>query len=937
MTTSVPRKNSFAKKTLVFAFFTVTLFRVYGQNDNLTLQLKNIMFNDLADTLENLVPVRFYYIHEWVDSINLSVNSDDSSLEEVLEKALRKEGLNFIITDENKVILSRGYNIKTTFRKEYLEYLKNNYSKTDTVRYALPLPEQESNSISDEFRVFKIGKPSGNSKGGNVILSGNVFDPSEGEPLPGAVVYVEELKTGAITNNAGYYSISVPPGQYQIEYRTMGMKTTRRNVVIFSNGSLDVEMEKSIKQLNEVSVYANRENNVKNVRIGIEKIDSKMLKQIPMGLGEVDIIKSSLLLPGVQSVGEASSGFNVRGGGIDQNLVLLDHAPIINTSHFFGFFSALNSDLISDVTLYKSGMPAKFGGRVSSVMEIVPLTGNTEKVKLSGGISPVTGRLLAEGPIKKNKSSFVIGTRTTYSDWLLELLNDKQLQKSSAGFYDIQGLINTSLDEKNSISVSGYYSNDKFNYYQESDIRYSNAAATLKWKHTFSPRLSVQTFAILSNYRYNLKDNSDSTRYSSLHYELNQNILRSDFLYLPANKHKIEFGIDAIYYTLLPGVREPVGEYSRVLSQQIEKENALQPSLYISDEFEISPALSVSGGIRGTLFSSFGPGTVFLYDEGAPKSPESITDSINYDKGEILKSYPGLDFRLSSRLIIAHDFSIKFGIQRVYQYLHMISNTTSMSPTDIWKLSDRYFKPQRGDQVSLGLYNNIGRRGIETSIEGYYKSLSNIIDYKGGAELLMNKNLETDILSGNGKAYGVEFMVNKKVGMLTGWISYTYSRTLWKVDGQFRTEKLNGGEYFPANFDKPHDFKFITNARLARRLNFTSNFAYSTGRPITYPVAFYGFNNTTRIYYSNRNEYRIPDYMRLDLSMTVNGNLKKRKLNHSSLTATVYNVLGRRNPYSIFFKNEGGEIRGYQMTIFAKPFFMITYNFRIMGNAKDDF
>jgi hypothetical protein len=696
-------------------------------------------------------------------------------------------------------------------------------------------------------------------------------------------------------------------------------------------------MVKDFRQLDEVSVYANRESNVKNVRIGIEKIDRKMLRQIPMGFGEVDLIKSSLLLPGVQAVGEASGGFNVRGGSTDQNLVLLDHAPVINTSHFFGFFSALNSDLITDVTLYKSGMPAKYGGRISSVMEIVPITGNAEKVKVSGGISPVTGRLLVEGPLQRNKSTFVIGARSTYSDWLLGLLDDKKLQHSSAGFYDLQGSLNFNIDEKNSLSLSGYFSNDNFNYYLEDDINYGNLAATLKWKHTFSPRLSLQSYAIISNYTYNLNDNRDSTTYSSLYYKLNQKILRSDFLYFPADRHKVEFGIDATYYSLLPGVREPYGDYSLIASKRIEDEQAMEPSLYISDEFDVTPLFSVSGGIRGTMFTSFGPKTELQYDENSSRTTESVKDTIKYGKGKIYEYYPGLEFRLSSRLIILNDFSLKLGVQRVYQYLHMISNTTSMSPTDIWKLSDSYIRPQRGDQLAMGLYHNIGRKGIDISVETYYKRLSDIIDYKGGAELLMNENLETDIISGKGKAYGTELMVNKKSGIFTGWIGYTYSRTLWKFDSQFESDKLNGGRYFPANFDKPHDFKFVLNSRLARRVNITSNFAYSTGRPITYPVAFYKFNNTSRIYYSNRNQFRIPDYMRLDLSMTVNGNLRKKKLNHSSLTATVYNVFGRKNPYSIYFNNEEGEIKGYQMTIFARPFFMITYNFRISGNAKEDF
>ena len=379
------------KKILLSVILSVSAICVFGQN-NLTIQLNQILFNDLVDTLERLVPVKIYYSDKWVDSLYLSVNSKNEQVDEFLDKTLRKAGFSFIITEENKVILSKGYSIKTNFQKEYLEYLKKNYTKADTAKFVRPVQEEESKSISDEYRIFKIGKPSGDQRKEKQFCQVLLFNATEGEPVSGAIVYVEKLKAGAMTNNAGYYAITLPKGQYQIEYRMVGMKTTRRNVIIYSDGILDVEMVQNTNQLNEVFVSANRENNVKNVRIGIEKINTKMLKQIPMGMGEVDIIKSSLLLPGVQSVGEAASGYNVRGGSTDQNLVLLDNAPIINSSHFFGFFSAFNSDLIADVTLYKSGMPAKYGGRLSSVMDITPAVGNKDKIKVSGGISPVTGQ-----------------------------------------------------------------------------------------------------------------------------------------------------------------------------------------------------------------------------------------------------------------------------------------------------------------------------------------------------------------------------------------------------------------------------------------------------------------------------------------------------------------------------------------------------------------
>lgn len=925
-------------KKLICIFFTAfIILDAAAQEKGVTLQLQQILFKNFADTLEKTIPVKLFYTDNWVDSLFLDVSTENESLNNLLNKSLVRNGLSFIITDDNKVILSKGYNIKTNFRKEYLEYLKKNQAIKDTTSYARVTKKSEGVQANDEYMVFKIGNPSGSANNEIVTLSGTITNPDDSEPLVGVVVYIEKLKAGAVTNNVGYYSIDMPKGQYQIEYRMVGMRQTVRNIIIYSDGILNVEMSERTNQLNEVIVSANRENAVRNVRMGVEKINVKMLKQIPMGLGEVDLFKSSLLLPGVTSVGEASGGYNIRGGSADQNLILLDNAPIINPSHFFGFFSSFNSDMIEDVTLYKSGIPAKFGGRVSSVMDIVLKKGSYEKFNLSGGISPVTGRIMVETPIVKNKSSIILSSRTTYSDWMLGLLNDLQLQKSKASFSDFQGLLTIDPNDKNSISLSGYLSNDYFDYYKESAINYRNLASTLKWRHVFNPLLSAQFSAIVSNYDYEDNSNQDSTTYFSLKYKLYQQIFRADFTYRPFDKHKVEFGLDAINYSLLPGIQNPVGEYSRIEAKTLEKERAIEPSLYISDEVEISPLLLVSGGLRLTGFTAFGPKTQLLYNENRPRSIENITDTISYDGGEILKMYPGIEYRLSARYVLTPDLSVKAGIQRNYQYLHMISNTTSMTPTDIWKLSDNFIKPQRGVQYSVGIYRNINSKALETSLEIYYKTIKNVLDYKGGAELLMNDHLETDIINGNGKAYGIEMMVKKQMGMLTGWVSYTYSRTLLKVDGKFEEERVNGGKFFPANYDKPHDLKFVANAKLLRRLNFTTNFVYNTGRPITYPVAYYNFLNVNRVFYSDRNEFRIPHYLRLDLAATVNGNLKAHKLNHSSLTFTLYNALGRRNPYSIFFKVEDGVVKGYQMSIFGQPIFMITYNFRILGNASTDF
>jgi hypothetical protein len=925
------------KKSLSIVLFLIAVNHLVAQENKLSLQFSHILFKELADTIEKTIPVKIYYSDKWVDSLYLDIRADNDSLKSLFDRSLKNSGFFFIITDNNKLILSKGYSIKTNFSKEYYEHLKKKVSGQDTVRYYQTPAEKEEAALNDEYRIFKIGKPSLLQTSGTAYLSGTVKNPQTEEPIPGVIVYVAKLKAGAVTNSVGYYSLELPKGQYQIEYRMVGLKTVKRNIILYSNGLMDIGMVQSTNQLSEVIVSANKENNVQNLKMGIEKISIKMMKRIPMGMGEADVFKSSLLLPGVQSVGEASSGYNIRGGSIDQNLILFDGAPIINPSHFFGFFSSFNSDIIEDITLYKSVIPARYGGRVSSVMDISLKEGSRERINLSGGISPFTARLMVETPLLRKKSSFIVSARTTYSDWILGMLKDVRLQKSSAEFNDIEGLLSIYLNPKNSVTVSGYLSNDGFNYFEQYAIRYMNLSSTIKWKHTYNPKFFSQFSGILSNYNYEIDSNQDTASLNSLNYNLNQFIFRSDFTYLANEKHKVEFGLNATEYLLSPGVQKPISESSSVVPKSLEKEQALEPSIYVSDEFIVSPRLLISGGLRFTLFTSFGPKTEYLYYPGNPRSVETISDTVFYKRGQIIQTYPGLEFRLSSRFVITSDLSIKAGIQRNYQYLNMISNTTSMSPTDIWILSNSYIKPQRGDQFSLGLYKNFHVRAIETSVEVYYKNLKNILDYKGGANLLMNEHLETDVLNGKGKAYGIELMVRKQSGILTGWISYTYSRSLIKVDGVFEEEKINQGRYFPANYDKPHDLKVVANVRFFRRFNFTTNLVYNTGRPITYPVAYYDFYNVARVFYSERNEFRIPDYLRLDLSATMFGNLRAKKLNHSSLAFTVYNVLGRRNPYSIFFNVEDGVVKGYKMSIFGQPIFMLTYSFRLFGNASNDF
>ena len=925
------------RKLLYICILIVLCLPVVAQKDLLTLQLHDVLFSEFVDSLEKKTPYKVFYTDNWVDSLYVSVDAEQEAIGQLMGQALAGSNITFVVTGNNQVILSKGHSIKTNFWTEYEEFLANRMLKMDTASYILSRQaEQKENDISKEFLLYKIGNPAELEKGGKVSLSGTILYADSDVPLVGAIVYIRKLQIGSSTDAKGKYSLLLPRGKHTIEFRRVGMKSTIRNLIVYSEGTFHVEMEEKINQLEEVTVSAEQENQVFNMRMGTEKINIRMLKQIPMGLGEVDVIKSSLLLPGVQSVGEASAGYNVRGGSTDQNLMLLNDAPILNPSHFFGFFSTFNSDVIGDITLYKSGIPAEYGGRISSVMDIKLKEGNKERLKVSGGISPVTGKVIIEGPVKQ-KATYILSARSTYSNWILKQLTDKRLQRSRAGFYDIQGMTTIEINKNNRISLSGYYSKDKFDFYEVSTFNYSNGAATLNWHHDFSPKLHSDISAIMSDYNYRIHSIENPYAMSSMQYRMDQRLAKASFTYFPSEKHKINFGLNSTYYGLSPGEQRPLNDSSIVLHRKLEEERALESSVYISDVYSVSPSITLSAGLRYNVYASFGPGSDYSYAEDAPLSVESISDTLHYAAGEVKSFYQNPEFRFSSRFLLGPSLSLKMSFQRMFQYIYLISNTTAISPTDIWGLSDKHIKPQRGDQYSLGIYRNFSRNTIEASIEGYYKDLHNIIDYKEGADLLFNEHIETVLLHGIGKAYGVEFMVKKNSGSVSGWLSYTYARIFHKVDGEHDVEIINNGNWFPALYDKPHDLKLVINAKLSRRVNVTSNFVYNTGRPITYPAGFFQYGGVNRVFYSDRNEFRVPDYIRLDLAATYNGNLLRRKLNHSSLTFSVYNVLGRRNPYSIYFRQEEGEVKGYKMSIFGKPIFTITYNFKILGNASDDF
>ena len=531
-------------------------------------------------------------------------------------------------------------------------------------------------------------------------------------------------------------------------------------------------------------------------------------------------------------------------------------------------------------------------------------------------------------PIVKGKSSLVAGGRASYSNWILKSLDDEKLKNSQASFYDFILKYNHKINANNDIEATAYYSHDKFSVSSDSLYKYSNRLATLKWNHTFNEKNKGSLLFTNSEYRFNIDYQPDGVNAFDFGYKINDTQAALKMIYLYSEKHKISYGISTKLYGINPGYLNPKNPESILVPIEIDKERGLESAIYVGDNFKVTDKFLVDFGLRYSSFAALGKSTQRVYDENLPISDATVVETKTFGNNEVIKRYGGFEPRIAARYFITDDFSVRASYDKTYQYIHLLSNNTTQSPTDIWKLSDLNVKPESAQQFSLGLYKNLKNDELELSVEGYFKKSRNILDYKVGADLLLNHNIETELLQGDGKAYGIEVLLKKQVGRLNGWLGYTYSRSLIRLNSQFNEEKVNGGKFFASNFDKPHDFSAVLNYRITKRYSFSSNFIYQTGRPITYPVGKYDYGNAQYTVYSDRNKFRIPDYYRLDVGLNIEGNHKIKKLAHSFWNISVYNVLGRNNPYSIFFVTDGGQIKAYKTSIFAIPVPTVTYNFK---------
>ena len=764
-------------------------------------------------------------------------------------------------------------------------------------------------------------------------ISGVISDSKTNETLIGVNIYIPEKKATIITNEYGFYSLTVPKGTYNIQLSYVGYETLEETISLENDSKKNFNLTETGQALDEVVINTEKTaTNIRKPEMSVHNLSTATIKKIPVVLGEVDIIRALLTLPGVTNAGEGQSGFNVRGGGADQNLILLDEATIFNSSHLFGFFSVFNPDAIKDLKLYKGGIPSRYGGRISSVLDIYQKDGNSNKFSMNGGIGLISSRLLAEGPIVKDKLSFLFAGRGSYAHLFLKLSDNP----NSAYFYDLNTKLNYKLNSNNNLFLSGYFGRDVFNINNNFINTYGNATLNLRWNHLFSDKLFSNLSAIYSDYYYGLDLDLIGFLWNSGIKNYN---IKYDFKYYVTDKVKLNYGVSGIYYDFNPGTIEPSNSESGINYKQLEKKYAFEPSVYLEAEQKISNKLSLSYGLRFSRFYRLGSSTVNLYENNQPvvfnqelQIYEKATpiDTQFYDKNKVIESFNNLEPRFAASYQLNDNTSIKASYNRMTQYLQLISNTASPTPLDIWTPSDQYIKPQIADQVALGYFRNFKEDNYSLEVETYFKKVKNRIDYIDGADLIANEAIEQAILNGEMRSYGIEFLLRKNSGNLNGWISYTLSKSEQKTPGRNANEPgINNGKWYRSGYDKLHNLSVTSSYNYNPKWTFGANFVLQTGQPVTFPNGQYEYQGITIPTYGLRNEDRLPTYHHLDISATYTPKPTKKNGWQSEWVFSIYNLYGRKNAASISFRQnvDTGANEAIRLSIFGiVP--GVSYNFK---------
>ena len=867
---------------------------------------QNSSVKDFIDTLRIKYSLNVFYKGEWIENLNITKNFVNTPLIQALNNIFLETSLKFMFFQENGIVI---------------------YPKSSDFR----------NYISSDDQVIIIGDPLNAGRYKKAVLKGRILDGKTGEPLPGAGMYDTRLKKGITTDSEGNFEFEMTTGDHQVQLSFLGFQPSYLKIRLIKDGYEEFEIFKESHKIEEVTIKA-QFSDLPRSQMSVLKMNSKDFKKMPALMGETDIIKSMSMLAGVQTVSELSSGFNVRGGNTDQNLLLVSGSPVFNPSHLFGFLSLINPDIVENVRLFKGGIPVKYGERIASVIDVEIKDGNSETVRINGGLGIINSRITFDGPVAKNdKFTFVAGGRSSYTNWILHQIPVPEISQSTTRFYDLSGKLTYKFNTLNKISFTGYISNDEFSTSSESVTRYGNKTFNLNAYNKFSEKLFGELNISYSDYKFRLTDLARQIPSESFHLDnrLKYSSFGYNFRFHPNENHNTDIGFKAVYNFINPGEIVPAETVSDIQRRKIEHEKALEWAAYIGDDYEITPGISLYLGARISGFSNFGTSKVYIYDSAKSIEPENIIDSIYFGKNKISKSYLGLEPRFSLIFDIGPNNSVKMNYQRTRQYLFQLSNNAVISPAETWKAADYYLKPLICDQVAIGYENSSWSKNLDFNVETYFKKLQNLIEYKNGARLIMNEHPETAIIPSQGFSFGIELTAKKETGRLTGIVNYVISRTMRKTNSSIETEKLWNGKYYPSIYDKPHDLSAMGTYNISRRWKLSGNFIYISGRPVTLPELKYPYAGQTLIYYSERNKYRMQPYHRFDLSITLEENLRIRRMWKGSWTLSVYNLYGRKNPYSVYYrKATPGEENGYRLfslyklSVIGVPVPSLTYNFK---------
>jgi len=900
----------------LFVFYATALFSLpaHGQNPDtlkISVNYDHMAITDAFQDLSARYGVQFFYRGGMFTGDTLSYSGHESDLRAFLQEVISGKPVEYRIIGFNKVVFLPSEKVAM------LTGAMINMAGNDVTR-----------------GVIEVGNPADAGKYRRAEIRGRILNGKNGEPLPGASLQVENLSIGTTSNMDGSFSLVLQPGIYNLQVACLGFEQQKFSLKVIGPGTVDLELFEESVRLEEVKVFAKTaDRNVRSNTMGLIDIDMRDFKLLPPVGGDKDIMKRLSMMPGISSAGEFGSGISVRGGGDDQNLYLLEGASVYNTSHVFGLMSVINPDAVTGMKLYRGYIPAEFGERVSSVIDIRVRDNVRKGFHGQGGIGLFNSRLMLNGTLPGDHFSWMIGGRSSYSDWILGRLPDYNLRSSHASFHDLNGLLQYK-NSKNHLTFFAYSSFDRFRYAGELNYQYGNNLASARWTRIYNASWNTELTASVSDYYVTRDDLAEASLVKQVSSGIRSVDAKLVLNWSKFHNHKPLAGLQVIHYTVNPGSQKPLNEFSLIAPIAIENSRGYEAAFFAGDDFDVSDWFGISAGLRISTYHLTGPYQKFQYDPGGPLTPSRITDTLSYTEGLNVVSYHSFEPRLAIRFMLSQKSSLKFSYSANTQYLMLLSFTSIPTPNDVWKLADPYIRPIDSRQLALGYFRNSADNSVEFSAEMYYRWLDNLPEYKNDATLEMNPHPETELTKASGKNYGIECMIKKTGGRIDGWINYTYSRAWRKTNGQFTEEVINENKWYPSMFDRPHDLNVSGTYYYNRRLRFTANFYLSSGRPATLPEYQFGFGNNTLVWFSDRNAYRLPPYHRLDLSVSRDESLHLRKKWKGSWTFSVLNVYGRKNAYSVFYKNAAGGLTDgsgisalYKLYLIGRPFPVVTYNF----------